>query len=78
MQLKLDTQLAIQATPLFAENAYPLQPDETVVIASRMPHLLDNDATGIVTPSPQFEHHDSLFITSSLSTIVLSGTESIT
>ena len=34
-----------------------------------MPHLLDHDATGIVTPSPQFENHDSIFITSSLSTV---------
>ena len=34
-----------------------------------MPHLLDHDATGVVTASPQFEHHDSIFITSSLSTV---------
>ena len=34
-----------------------------------MPHLLDHEATGVVTPSPQFEHHDSIFITSSLSTV---------
>ena len=34
-----------------------------------MPHLLDHEATGIVTPSPQFENHDSIFITSSLSTV---------
>ena len=70
MQLKPDTQVTIrQATPLFAENTYTLQPVEILAIASRMPHLLDHDATGVVTPSPQFEHHDSIFITSSLSTV---------
>ena len=70
MQLKPDMQVPLrQATPLFAENTYTLQPGETLAIASRMPHLLDHDATGIVTPSPQFESHDSIFITSSLSTV---------
>ena len=70
MQIKPDTQVAIrQATPLFAGNTYSLQPGETLAIASRMPHLSDHDATGIVTPSPQFENHDSIFITSSLSTV---------
>ena len=70
MQLKPDMQVSLrQATPLFAENTYTLQPGETLAIASRMPHLLDHDATGIVTPSPQFESHDSIFITSSLSTV---------
>ena len=70
MQLKPDSQVAIrQATPLFAKNTYTLQPGETLAIASRMPHLLDHDVTGIVTPSPQFENHDSIFITSSLSTV---------
>ena len=49
MQLKPDTQVIMrQATPLFAENTYTLQPGETLAIASRMPHLLDHDATGIV------------------------------
>ena len=70
MQLKPDTQVIMrQATLLFAENTYTLQPGETLAIASRMPHLLHHDATGIVTPSPQFESHDSIFITSSLSTV---------
>ena len=70
MQLKPDMQVPLrQATPLFAENTYTLQPGETLAIASRMPHLLDHDATGIVTPSPQFESHDSIFITSSLITV---------
>ena len=70
MQLKPDTQVTLrQATPFFAENTYTLQPGEPLAIASRMPHLLDHDATGIVPPSPQFESHDSIFITSSLSTV---------
>ena len=70
MQLKLDTQVAKrQATPLFAESTYTLQPGETLARACRMSHLRDHDATGIVTPSTQFEHHDSIFITSSLSTV---------
>ena len=70
VQLKLDSQVAIrQATPLVAENTYTSQPGETLATASRMAHLLDHDATGIVTPSPQFENHDSIFITSSLSTV---------
>ena len=30
---------------------------------------MDHDATGIVTPSPQFENHDSIFITASFSTV---------
>ena len=50
-------------------KTYTLQPGETLAIASRMPHQLDHDATGTVTPSPQFENHDSIFITSSLSTV---------
>ena len=51
MQLKPDMQVPFdQATPLFAENTYTLQPGETLAIASRMPHLLDHDATGIITP----------------------------
>ena len=70
MQLKPDTQTAIrQATPLFAENTYTLQPGETLAIASRMPHLMDHNATGIVTPSQQYENHGSIFITASLSTV---------
>ena len=71
MQLKPDTQEAIrQATPLFAESTYSLQPGETLVKASRMPHLLDHNATGIVTPSTQlFEHPDCISIEFSLSTV---------
>ena len=70
MQLKPDTQITMrQATPLLAENTYTLRHGETLAIASRMPHLMDHDATGVVTPFPQFEQHDSIFITSSLSTV---------
>ena len=70
MQLKPDTQTSIrQATPLLAENTYTLQSGETLAIASRMPHLMDHDATGIVTPSHQCENHDSIFISASLSTV---------
>ena len=70
MQLMPETQTSIrQAAPLFAENTYTLQPGETLAIASRMPHLMDHNATGIVTPSQQYEIHDSIFITASLSTV---------
>ena len=74
MQLKPDTQTAIrQATPLFAENTYTLRPGETLVRVSKMPHLMDHNATGIVTPSQQFENHDSIFLTASLSTVNNNG-----
>ena len=70
IQLKPENQTAIrQATPLFAENTYTLRPGETLAIASKMPHLMDHNATGIVTPSQQFGNHDSIFITASLSTV---------
>ena len=70
MQLKPDTQAALrQSTPLFEENTYTLHPGETLAAARRMPHLLDHDAAGKVTPSAQFGNHDSIFITSSFSTI---------
>ena len=44
------------------ENTYTLQPNKTLVKASRMPHLLGHDATGIVTlttiqkPRKHFHH----------------------
>ena len=70
MQLKPDTQTSTrQATPLFAEDTYTIQPGDTLAIASKMPYLMDYDGTGIVTPSHQFETHDSIFITASLSTV---------
>ena len=80
VQLKHDTQTSIQqAIPLFAENTYTLQPDETLTIASRIPHLMDHDATGIVP------HHNNLKTTmafsslhhSVLSTTMLSDTKSL-
>ena len=67
MQLKPDTQSSIrQATPLFAENTYSFLPVETLAFASQMPYLMDHNATGILTPSQQYENHDSIFITASL------------
>ena len=70
MQLKPDTEVTLRQTILlFAEHNYTLQPGETLAIADRLPHLLDHDATRLVTTSPQCEHHDSIFITSSLSTV---------
>ena len=70
LKLKPDTQVTLrQSTPLFAENTYTLQSGETISIAGRMPHLLGHDATGIVTPSPHIQNHDSIFITSSQSTV---------
>ena len=70
MQLQLDTQTAIrQSTRSFAENTYILQPGEALAIVSKMLHLMDHDATGIDSPSPQFENHDNIFITASLSIV---------
>ena len=55
-QLKPEHKLPTrQSTPLLAESTYTLQPGETMLIASRMPHLIDHDATGIVTPSTHLE-----------------------
>ena len=65
MQFKPDIQVTLrQATPLFAGSTYMLHPGETLAIASRIPHMLDLDAIGTVPPSPQFEHHYSISITS--------------
>ena len=70
MQLKPKHNLPTrQSTPLLAEATYTLQPGETMLIASRMPHLIDHDATGIVTPSTHLEDHDTLFLVSSLCTV---------
>ena len=38
-------------------------------MASRVPQLIDHDATGIVTPSAHLGDHDTLFLVSSLCTI---------
>ena len=70
MQLRPEHTTNIRAaTPLLTETTYTLQPGETLAISSKMPHLLDHNATGIVTPSPHMEEHESIFITSSLSTV---------
>ena len=70
MQLKPEHNLPTrQSTPLLAEATYTLQPGETMLIASKMPHLIDHDATGIVTPSTHHEDHDTLFLVSSLCTV---------
>ena len=57
------------ATTLLTETTYTLQPGETLAISSKMPHLIDHNATRIVTPSSHMEKHESIFITSSLSTV---------
>ena len=62
----------IQTRPttfLLAEATYTLHSGETLLIASRMPHLIGHDATGIVTPSAQLEVHDTRFLVSSLSRV---------
>ena len=70
LQLKPEHNLPTrQSTPLLAEATYTLQPSETMLIASRMPHLIDHDATGIVTPSTHLEDLDTLFLVSSLCTV---------
>ena len=70
VQLKPEHNLQFrQSTPLVAEATYLLQPGETMLVASRMPHLIDHDATGIVTPSVHLEDHDTLFLDSSLCTV---------
>ena len=70
MQLKPEHNLPTrQSTPLLAEATYTLQPGETMLIASKIPHLIDHDATGIVTPSTHIEEHDTLFLVSSLCTV---------
>ena len=70
MQLRPDhTTNTRRATPLLTETSYTLKPRETLAISSKMPHLTDHNATGIVTPSSHMEDHESIFITSSLSTV---------
>ena len=70
MQLKSERNLPTrQSTPLLAEATYTLQPGETMLIASRTPHFIDHDATGIVTSSTHLEDHDTLFLVSSLCTV---------
>ena len=65
MQLKPEHNLPTrQSTPLLTEATYILQPGETMLIASRMPHLIDHDATGIVTLSAHLGDHDTLLVSS--------------
>ena len=70
MQLRPEhTTNTCAATPLLTETTYTLQPGETLAISSKMPHLIDHNATGIVTPSSHMEERKSIYITSSLSTV---------
>ena len=57
------------ATFLLTETTYILQPGEILAISSKMPYLIDHNATGIMTPSSHVEEHESNFITFSLSTV---------
>ena len=57
------------ATPLLIATTYTLQPGETLAISSKMPYLIDHNATRIVILSSHMEEHESIFITSSLSTV---------
>ena len=56
-------------TALVTRESQKVYPQETVAIALTMPHLLDHDATGILTPSKHFDNHDTIFITASLSKV---------
>ena len=70
MQMKPGHNLQTRpATPILAEAAYKLQPGEMSLIASRMPHLIGQDATGIVTFSAKLEEHNTLSLVSSISTV---------
>ena len=70
MQLRPDhTTNTRTTTPFLTETLYTLQPEETLAISSKMPHLIDHNATGIVTTSSHMEDHESIFITSSLCTV---------
>ena len=57
-------------TPLLTETSYTLQRGEVLAISSKMPHLIDHNATSIVVPSSHMEDHESIFITSSLCTVI--------
>ena len=71
MQLRPEHTTKIRAaTPLLTETTYTIQPGETLAISSKMPHLTDHNATGIVTPSSHIEEHESSFITPSLNNTV--------
>ena len=57
------------ATLLLTGTTYTLQSGEMLAIPSKIPHLIDHNATGKVTPSSHMEEHESVFIASSLSTV---------
>ena len=57
------------ATPRLTETTYTLQPGKTLAISNKIPHLIDHNATGFVTPSSHMEEHESIFVTYSLSTV---------
>ena len=57
------------ATPLLTETTYTIQPGENLANSSKMPHLINHNATRIVTPSSHMEEHESIFIASPLSTV---------
>ena len=57
------------ATPVLAEVTSTLQSGEALAISSKIPHLIDHNATAIVTPSSHMEEHESIFFTSTLSTV---------
>ena len=69
------TYLALQLTPennqqlrvstaLLTDHSCTLYPHETLAITLKMPHLLDRDATGILTPSAHYDDHTIIYITS--------------
>ena len=51
------------------ENQYTLYPAETLPITAKMPLLMDHDATGILTPSAQYDQHGTIFVVSTLCTV---------
>ena len=70
MQLTPENNQQLRAsTALMTDQTYTVYPQETLAITLKMPHLLDHNATGILTPSSQFDVHDFIFIASSLSTV---------
>ena len=50
-------------TALITDHQYTLRPQETLAVALKMPHLLDRDATGILTPWARYDNHDKILST---------------
>ena len=70
MQLEPQNSFHLRAsTALLVDDRYEIHPQATITIVTKMPHLLDHDATGVLTPSPSFDDHNSIYIASSLSTV---------